>query len=332
MTGKTGAARIALETGCPVIPVGQWGANEAAAVHQGADLPRKTHPHEGRRPGGPGRPGRPGTHGRARSSTKATARIMTALTRDRRGAARRDRAGRAVRPAQMGVKQTGNPHRSPRKKKASEQDQGRRLRRRVVGHRVLDPARRRRERGVLWGRREEAAAINDTAPEPRLPARHRAARHGLGHARTREAVHAPRRSSSRGPVSDLRENLEDWVELIAPRRRHGLADEGRRARHPQADERGDRRGPARGPTRVAVVSGPNLSKEIARREPAASVVACTDEDRRQAAPGGLPPPYSAPTPTSTCSAASSVGAVKNVVGLAVGMAVGWASATTPRPR
>ncbi len=26
MVGKTGAARIALETGCPVIPVGQWGA------------------------------------------------------------------------------------------------------------------------------------------------------------------------------------------------------------------------------------------------------------------------------------------------------------------
>lgn len=28
MTGKSGAARIALETGCPVIPIGQWGAQE----------------------------------------------------------------------------------------------------------------------------------------------------------------------------------------------------------------------------------------------------------------------------------------------------------------
>jgi 1-acyl-sn-glycerol-3-phosphate acyltransferase len=28
MVGKTGAARIALATGCPVIPVGQWGAQE----------------------------------------------------------------------------------------------------------------------------------------------------------------------------------------------------------------------------------------------------------------------------------------------------------------
>ncbi len=28
MQGKSGAARIALETGCPVIPVGQWGAQD----------------------------------------------------------------------------------------------------------------------------------------------------------------------------------------------------------------------------------------------------------------------------------------------------------------
>ncbi|MBF4160414.1 lysophospholipid acyltransferase family protein [Nocardioides acrostichi] len=28
MTGKSGAARIALETGCPVLPVGQWGAQD----------------------------------------------------------------------------------------------------------------------------------------------------------------------------------------------------------------------------------------------------------------------------------------------------------------
>jgi 1-acyl-sn-glycerol-3-phosphate acyltransferase len=28
MRGKSGAARIALETGCPVVPVGQWGVQE----------------------------------------------------------------------------------------------------------------------------------------------------------------------------------------------------------------------------------------------------------------------------------------------------------------
>ena len=33
MTGKTGAARIALATGCRVIPVGQWGAQEVLAPY-----------------------------------------------------------------------------------------------------------------------------------------------------------------------------------------------------------------------------------------------------------------------------------------------------------
>lgn len=33
MKGKTGAARIALETGCPVIPIGQWGAQELLAPY-----------------------------------------------------------------------------------------------------------------------------------------------------------------------------------------------------------------------------------------------------------------------------------------------------------
>jgi 1-acyl-sn-glycerol-3-phosphate acyltransferase len=45
MTAKTGAARVALQTKCPVIPVAQWGANEVLAPYaRKADLfPRKTH-------------------------------------------------------------------------------------------------------------------------------------------------------------------------------------------------------------------------------------------------------------------------------------------------
>jgi 1-acyl-sn-glycerol-3-phosphate acyltransferase len=45
MKGKTGAARIALRTGCPVIPIGQWGAQElmyGTKVHFPHLLPRKT--------------------------------------------------------------------------------------------------------------------------------------------------------------------------------------------------------------------------------------------------------------------------------------------------
>ncbi|MFJ5264508.1 lysophospholipid acyltransferase family protein [Streptomyces sp. NPDC088387] len=45
MTGKTGAARVALKTKCPVIPVAQWGANELLPPYAKKPdlLPRKTH-------------------------------------------------------------------------------------------------------------------------------------------------------------------------------------------------------------------------------------------------------------------------------------------------
>ncbi|MGH3491918.1 MAG: lysophospholipid acyltransferase family protein [Sciscionella sp.] len=44
MRGKTGAARIALATGCPVIPVAQWGAQEVLLPYarRAHLLPRKT--------------------------------------------------------------------------------------------------------------------------------------------------------------------------------------------------------------------------------------------------------------------------------------------------
>ena len=44
MTGKTGAARIALSTGAPVVPIAQWGANDILAPYakKARLLPRKT--------------------------------------------------------------------------------------------------------------------------------------------------------------------------------------------------------------------------------------------------------------------------------------------------
>lgn len=75
-------------------------------------------------------------------------------------------------------------------------------------------------------------------------------------------------------------------------------------------------------SRIAVVSGPNLAKEIARREPAASVVACADEDvaRRlqELCHSGAFRPYRS-TDVVGCEVG---GAYKNVVALCVGMAVG----------
>src|SRR5690242_11294835 len=44
MRGKTGAARMALETGCPVIPIGQWGAQEILPPYTARPhlVPRRT--------------------------------------------------------------------------------------------------------------------------------------------------------------------------------------------------------------------------------------------------------------------------------------------------
>ena len=77
-----------------------------------------------------------------------------------------------------------------------------------------------------------------------------------------------------------------------------------------------------GPERIGVVSGPNLALPIARREPAASVVACADEENvkrlRALCHSATFRPYSS-TDVVGCELG---GAYKNVIGLAVGMAVG----------
>jgi glycerol-3-phosphate dehydrogenase (NAD(P)+) len=77
-----------------------------------------------------------------------------------------------------------------------------------------------------------------------------------------------------------------------------------------------------GPSRIAVVSGPNLSHEIAQREPAASVVACTDEDVALQVQTLVHGPAFRPYTSLDVVGCELGGAYKNVVALSVGMAVG----------
>jgi glycerol-3-phosphate dehydrogenase (NAD(P)+) len=74
--------------------------------------------------------------------------------------------------------------------------------------------------------------------------------------------------------------------------------------------------------RVAVVSGPNLAREIALRQPAASVVASTDPDVARRLQAACHTPYFRPYTNSDVVGCELGGAVKNVIGLAVGIAVG----------
>ena len=77
-----------------------------------------------------------------------------------------------------------------------------------------------------------------------------------------------------------------------------------------------------GPERIAVVSGPNLSAEIARREPAAAVVACADEAAAVRLQEIIHTPAFRPYTSTDVLGCELGGAYKNVVALAVGMAVG----------
>lgn len=74
--------------------------------------------------------------------------------------------------------------------------------------------------------------------------------------------------------------------------------------------------------RVAVVTGPNLAGEIARRQPAASVVACTDESVAEQMQKACHGPYFRPYTNRDVVGCELGGAVKNVIALAVGMAAG----------
>lgn len=74
--------------------------------------------------------------------------------------------------------------------------------------------------------------------------------------------------------------------------------------------------------RVAVVSGPNLAREIAARQPAASVVACLDHDTADRVAAACHTSYFRPYTTEDVVGAELGGAMKNVIALAVGAAEG----------
>jgi glycerol-3-phosphate dehydrogenase (NAD(P)+) len=74
--------------------------------------------------------------------------------------------------------------------------------------------------------------------------------------------------------------------------------------------------------RIAVVSGPNLSHEIAERQPAATVVACVDEVVAQRLQQACHTPYFRPYTNTDVIGCELGGAVKNVIALALGMAQG----------
>ncbi|MGW0036652.1 NAD(P)H-dependent glycerol-3-phosphate dehydrogenase [Gordonia sp. NPDC003376] len=77
-----------------------------------------------------------------------------------------------------------------------------------------------------------------------------------------------------------------------------------------------------GPERIAVLSGPNLAREIAEEQPAATVIACPDDTRARQLQDAFKNAYFRPYTNTDVVGCEIGGAVKNVIALACGMAGG----------
>ncbi len=124
------------------------------------------------------------------------------------------------------------------------------------------------------------------------------------------------------PSQSLRENLADWagvlpnaVPLVSLMKGVELGTT-KRMSEVIAELTGA------GPERIAVVSGPNLAREIAEGQPAASVVACADEGTAARLQKLCHSPTFRPYTNNDVVGCELGGACKNVIALAVGMAVG----------
>ncbi|GGL84972.1 NAD(P)H-dependent glycerol-3-phosphate dehydrogenase [Nakamurella endophytica] len=75
-------------------------------------------------------------------------------------------------------------------------------------------------------------------------------------------------------------------------------------------------------SRIVVLTGPNLAKEIAADHPTASVLACTDHDRAVAVQAACATPYFRPYTITDVVGAEIAGTGKNIVAVACGLADG----------
>jgi glycerol-3-phosphate dehydrogenase (NAD(P)+) len=176
---------------------------------------------------------------------------------------------------------------------------------------------------MLWCRRPELAdIINATSASPNylpgisLPPALRAT------ADPAEALAGADLVVLAVPAQSLRQNLAGWRDLLPPGAllvslMKGIElGTGYRMSQVIAEITGA------GPDRIAVISGPNLAPEIAARQYCATVVACADEavaeQLQKACHTGYFRPYTNPDVVG-CELG---GAVKNVIALAVGIAIG----------
>jgi glycerol-3-phosphate dehydrogenase (NAD(P)+) len=180
---------------------------------------------------------------------------------------------------------------------------------------------------TLWARRPDVAEqINATRYNPAylpgtlLPPGIRATTDA------QEALSGARTVLLGVPAQMLRANLEHWKDLLKGLLRDGATlvslakgiELGTLMRMSQVIVSVTGADPAQ----IAVISGPNLASEIARCQPAATVIACSDSGRAVALQRMLNSGYFRPYTNSDVVGTEIGGACKNVIALACGMAAG----------
>ncbi|MFF4248904.1 NAD(P)H-dependent glycerol-3-phosphate dehydrogenase [Streptomyces sp. NPDC001822] len=124
------------------------------------------------------------------------------------------------------------------------------------------------------------------------------------------------------PAQSLRTSLAAWAPLIGPDTvivslMKGIElGSGLRASQVITEVTGVSEGS------VAVLSGPNLAREIMAGQPAAATIACRDEDTARRVQQACHTPYFRPYTSTDVTGCELGGAVKNVIALAVGIASG----------
>jgi glycerol-3-phosphate dehydrogenase (NAD(P)+) len=124
------------------------------------------------------------------------------------------------------------------------------------------------------------------------------------------------------PSQKLRENLEQWSPMLPPEATLLSLMKGielgstKRMSEVICEVTGC------GPERVAALSGPNLAREIAEEQPAATVIACPDAERAAALQAFCHTKYFRPYTNVDLVGCELGGAVKNVIALACGIAEG----------
>ncbi|GAA4663095.1 NAD(P)H-dependent glycerol-3-phosphate dehydrogenase [Kineococcus glutinatus] len=175
----------------------------------------------------------------------------------------------------------------------------------------------------LWARRPEVAREvaerhTNTAylPGVELPAAVR------GTADAAEALHGADLVVLAVPAQLLREHLHRWRDLLPPAAPLVNLAKGVEVGTGALMADVVRQATGADPGRVVAVSGPNLALEVARRQPAATVVACADPAAGHAVADACTSAAFRPYLSDDVVGVEVAGAVKNVVALAVGIAEG----------